>query len=545
MNIAVLSNVNLDLLVKFLGKTHTVFQAEGYGQWISYALEKNPMLSRFAPKVIFLLLDGKAMLESCVSNEEGREELSRCAAFVRQMAGNYKESIIAVSTIDIPSRRIRPAIEEGVEVQWEAEWSRELDVLGREIENVVSFDLRELIAGTGRSAVYSDKMWYMGSVPYRTCFISILAAEVEHVLARLIGVRKKVLVIDLDNTIWGGVAGEDGPEGIVLGESLVGAAYRDAQKRIQEIGKTGVLLTVVSKNNLEDVKAVFSQNPFMVLKEEDFAAVIANWDSKPQNIRMLAKDLNMGLDSFVFLDDNEVEREAVRMQLPEVTVADFSGDAAGLPHLVEMLYQTYFWCWRTTQEDTDKARQYQSETLRKQEFAAAASLEDYLLSLNIRIVLNEARDDQIPRAVQLLNKTNQFNTNTLRMDQVQFARYRESPGSHVYVANVSDRYGSSGLVAELLLHTEGKQAYIDNFLMSCRVMGRQIENAIVASTLKHLLEMGIRRVYAGYIPSEKNKPVEDLWERLGFSRIGEDENGKRYERELPAKLYSLLCAEWE
>ena len=545
MNIAVLSNVNLDFLIKLLGKIHTVFQTEGYGQWIPYALEENPALSRFSPKVIFLLLDGNALLESCTDYEEGQEELRSCAVFIRQMATNYKESILAVSTIDVLPRRIRPAVEGCIEAQWEADWGRELEALARKEGNIVPFDLQGLISETGRNAAYSDKMWYMGSIPYRTSFVSALAATAERTLARLAGVRKKILAIDLDNTIWGGVAGEDGPEGIVLGESLLGAAYRDAQKRIKEIGKTGVLLAAISKNNPEDVKAVFSQNPFMVLKEEDFTAVIANWDPKPQNLRALADDLNLGLDSFVFLDDNEVEREAVRVQLPEVAVADFPIDVAGLPQAVEELYQTYFWCWCMTREDEDKVHQYQSDALRKRDLSVASSLEDYLLSLDIRIILNEVQDDQVSRAVQLLNKTNQFNTNTLRMDHGEFAKYREAPWHHVYVANVSDRYGSSGLVAELLLRAEGEDAYIDNFLMSCRVMGRQIENAILAAVIERLSRMGIRRLHASYAPSGKNKPVEDLWERLGFAPSGEDEGRKLYEIILPAKLDTVLRAEWK
>lgn len=545
MKIAILSNVNLDLLVKVMEKQHTVFAAEGYGQWISYALEPNSQLSLFGPRTIFLILDGNALLERCSCYEEGRKELQRCADYVREFANHYKESSIAVSTIDIPLRHIRPVAEAGTEALWEADWVRELSALSLEAENVLTFDLKNLISEQGRSSVYSEKMWYMGSIPYGNRFISVLAEAMEQMLGQLVTVRKKILVIDLDNTIWGGVAGEDGPEGVILGESLLGAAYRDAQKRIQEIKETGILLAVVSKNNPDDVRAVFEKNAFMVLKKEDFVSIIANWEPKPQNIQELAVDLNLGLDAFVFLDDNELEREAVRTRLPEVTVVKFPPDAARLPKVIESLYQEYFWCRHKTREDAEKTSQYQQETLRKQEMRSAASLEDYLLSLDMHIIMGEVRDEQVDRAVQLLNKTNQFNTNTLRMDPGQFSHYRETSGCHVYTVSVSDRYGNNGLVVELLLRVEGETAYVDNFLMSCRVMGRQIENAVIAAVTEHLFEMGVCCLCASYSPSGKNKPVEDLWDRLGFSLSEESGNGKQYEMSLPAQIDTLLHVEWE
>ena len=174
----------------------------------------------------------------------------------------------------------------------------------------------------------------------------------------------------------------------MLGQSLIGAAYRDAQKRIKEIASTGVLLAVASKNNPEDVRAAFRENPHMVLKEEDFVSIKANWEPKFVNIRDMAGELNLGLDSFVFLDDNEVEREAVRANLPQVTVADFPRDAAKLPQAVRDIYEKYFWCARETAEDKNKTRQYREEASRKKALESAASMDDYLRSLSISIVIN-------------------------------------------------------------------------------------------------------------------------------------------------------------
>ena len=544
MKIAVFSNVNLDLLLRTLKKNYDVFESEGYGQWASYALEKHEALLTFQPKFIFLLLDGGALLENCVSYEDGKNEIDRSIAIVRQMAENYPQSIIVPSSIDVPKRSIREGAAYSLERMWEADWLRSLEEVSEKHANMALFPLKAVVEREGRAAVYSDKMWYMGSMPYSMKAIGFFAGEAGRLIEGFERTRKKVLVIDLDNTIWGGAVGEEGPENIELGHSLVGAAYRDTQKRIREIGKTGILLAVVSKNNAEDVDAVFKKNPHMVLKKEDFVDIITNWEPKTQNIQALAQTLSLGLDSFVFLDDNEVEREAVRINLPEVYVAEFPKDITRLPQTVAELYDQHFWCWKQTNEDKSKTQQYRQEALRKKDLAAAETLDDYIKSLDIQIVIQQVCETQYTRAVQLLGKTNQFNTNTLRMDMQQFLQYKESANHYIYVANVSDRYGDSGLVAELMLRIDAETAYIDNFLMSCRVMGRQIEHAFIYKLAGHLARQGVKTVRSSYIYTQKNKPVESLWDRLGFTLISQSASEKQYALPLPIKGEALLDAQW-
>lgn len=540
MRIAVLSNVNLDMMNMALAKKHEVFQADGYGQWVSYALTQNEQLVQFAPKLIFVLLDGNALLETCVSYEQGVAELQNNIQYIRTMADNYADSTLVVSTIDFCPKRLTAQVDIGVGEKWSAFWREELNKSVSIKKNILPFDLQELIANEGRKNIYDDKMWYMGSIPYGVKSISVFVEAINDFVEKVSYTRKKVLVVDLDNTLWGGVVGEEGPLGITLGESKLGAAYRDAQKRIKEIKDTGILLAIVSKNNDAEVQEAFRTNPHMVLHEDDFVLMKNNWQQKFENIQQIAKELNLGLDAFVFWDDNEVEREAVKINLPMVSVPDFPRNVALLPQAIEDLYNTYFWLPRQTAEDAAKTQQYQQETARKEAMRAAGTIDDYLKSLQIKIDLCEVKENQIERTVQLLNKTNQFNTNTIRLDMQEFLKYKSNKGYHIFVANVSDRYGDSGLVVELLAHVEKDVFVIDNFLMSCRVMSRQIENAVAYAVLQRAEKFGCKKVQCTYVKTAKNKPVENLWDSLGFNLVRQEEDVKYYEVMLPYEVKPLL-----
>lgn len=547
MKIAILSNVNFDLLIKSLSKKNQVYETEGYGQWVSYALTPNEKLTDFTPQIIFVLLDGNALLETSKTYEEGLNEISQNFNILRNMADNYKNSTLAISTIDIKTKKIKPGNNtSNCEMGWIYNWNQSLDELCKSKNNVIVFDLKEFIEKEGRDSIYADNMWYMGSIPYSVKGLSKLSECINTFIGQYAQTRKKVLVCDLDNTLWGGVIGEDGPKGITLSESLIGAVYRDTQKRIKEIAKTGILLAIVSKNNQEDADSAFENNPYMVLQKKDFVSIKCNWKAKSENIEELAQELNLGIDSFVFLDDNPVEREEVKIRLPHVEVIDFPKDVANLPKTIEKAYRQFFWCQRLTSEDLAKTEQYHQETLRKRDMASASSLEEYLLSLNIRIGLGEVKEEQIPRTVQLLNKTNQFNTNTRRFTQQEFMEYLNTKDNHVFVANVSDRYGDNGLVVILMIHKEKDEAYIDNFLMSCRVMGRKIEDAVMSEVCKKMAELGIKVIHASYLKTAKNKPVECLYEGLGFElkKVNED-CLKEYFINLPSSSEALLKVIWE
>lgn len=547
MRIAILTNVNLDLLLQLQAKKNDVFETQGYGQWIHYALNDSKELTEFAPHSIFVILDGFELLEECKSKEDGFTEIDRAMSQLISLANRYPGLNIAVSSIDIPVRRIDITDEQPSEDAWCSYWNENLDRITMTMPHVHRFDLARYVHEFGRADFYSEKMWYMGSIPYSMKGIKLLSEQIDNFVSHLSMTRKKVLILDLDNTLWGGVLGEDGPLGITLGASLLGAVYRDAQKRIKELKYLGVLLAIVSKNNMAEVDALFSQNSQMVLEKSDFVSILANWDDKPSNIQRLAQQLSLGMDSFVFLDDNEVERELVRRTLPMVEVVEFPKDVANLPATIRDIYNQYFWQWTITDEDRSKTMQYREEALRKIDFESAASMDDYLLSLNMNIQIGEMQKDQIERVVQLIGKTNQFNTCTLRCDLSGLKAYGDNGGT-VYTVNVSDKYGDSGLVSVLMVKIEEEAAAIENFLMSCRVMGRQIEHAILEAVESKLYGKGVKKLNASYIPSDRNKPVEELWDRLGFEMTGASENGsKQYVKLLPSSPTnsSLIKANWK
>lgn len=545
MRIAILSNVNLDLLLQLQAKKNEVFQTQGYGQWIHYALTEDKELTEFAPDCIFIILDGFALFEECTSKDDGYHEINCAMEYISALAKRHTNSLLAVSTIDIPIRRIAVSDSLPFEDSWNGYWNEMLDQIVQLMPHVHRFDLAQVIRDFGRINFYSEKMWYMGSIPYSMKGLQQLSDQVDRHLEHISLHRRKVLVLDLDNTLWGGVLGEDGPLGITLGSSLLGAVYRDAQKRIKELKSLGVLLAIVSKNNRNEVEALFEQNKQMMLAKNDFISIYANWDDKPSNIKRLSQELNLGLDSFVFLDDNEIEREAVRRTLPMVEVVEFPKDVAELPATISEIYRKYFRQWKLTDEDRVKTQQYQEEALRKIDFDSAVSINDYLLSLNMEIQIGEVRSEQVERVVQLIGKTNQFNTCTLRFDLAEFQTYLNQ-GNWVYAVNVSDKYGDSGLVAVIMIHKEGNSAAIDNFLMSCRVMGRQIENAILEAVENRLYNEGIRNLHASYIPTNRNKPVEELWDRLAFHMTDIAGDGqKHYIKQLDAVCNSsLIKANW-
>lgn len=534
MRLALLSNVNLDLLDPHLAKSFELYKPDGYGQWVQETFAPSPGLIDFAPEVLAVVLDGTALVEAASDDTAAAAEIDAALGHVERLVSHFPAVPLYVSRIDIRPRRIVPADALRSEDVLARRWAEGLDSLVAAHTTVHVFDLAALVAEQGRKAIYSDKMWYMGSVPYSIKGTGVIADALAARIGRASASRKKVLIVDLDNTLWGGVLGEDGPDGIQLGRSLVGAAYRDAQVRMKELAASGILLAIASKNDEDLVRSVLRDHPQMALREDDFVAIMANWEPKAANIAALATTLNLGLDSFVFLDDNPVEQEAVRRELPAVTVVDFPRDVSKLPDVVAGLFDECFFAARLTSEDAVKKQQYQAEALRASTKAQAASMEDYLASLGIEISLTAVRDDQVQRTAQLTGKTNQFNLVTARFSPEELEAYRARPGHHVYVANVADRFGDSGLVFVLMVSVAGDEATIDNLLMSCRVMGRHIEDAIVEAVEVALASEGVTRVRAAFVPTGRNTPVRELLDRLGYDRAGETSERVDYVRVLGA-----------
>lgn len=354
-------------------------------------------------------------------------------------------------------------------------------------------------------------------------FMEWLSGRIEAAEAK----RKKCLVMDLDNTLWGGVLGEDGIAGVALGGDYPGKAFSLFQELIRELGRQGVMLAVCSKNNMEDVREMWNSHPDAVLKEDSFVALKINWTNKADNIKQLSEELNIGLDSMVFIDDNPTERRVVAMLLPEVTVPEFPEQPYMLPAFMKYIGEKYFSLYALTKEDLSKTEQYQANLLRANLKVQFTDLKDYIRDLEITLDIKEANEVTIPRAAQMTQKTNQFNLTSRRYTDADI-RSMLLAGYKIYTLAVRDRFGDSGISGLCILKTAGSTAHIDSFLMSCRVLGKDIEYAFIASLLKRLQADGIITLTAEFIPSPKNIQVADFYKHAGFKETLSENGIKHY-----------------
>lgn len=350
--------------------------------------------------------------------------------------------------------------------------------------------------------------------------------------------RKKCLILDLDNTLWGGILGEDGIEGIQIGGDYPGKAYLMFQQQIEELGKQGIILAVCSKNNIEDVKQAWSLNNSIVLKENHFSALRINWVNKADNIKSLAQELNIGLDSMVFIDDNPSERELIKTVIPEVEVPDFPTQPYMLPEFFKSIAEKYFSIYNLTSEDLSKTRQYKENALRNNVKSTFTDMNDYIRSLEIELSIEEVNNITIMRAAQMTQKTNQFNLTTQRYTETDLSEMLND-GAKIYTLSVKDKFGDSGITGLSICKINGETVYVDSFLLSCRILGKGIEDAFMNWILNKLKQLNIKIINSKYISTVKNIQVKDFYERFGFEIISESESIKSYSLNLGDKTINL------
>ena len=338
--------------------------------------------------------------------------------------------------------------------------------------------------------------------------------------------RKKCLILDLDNTLWAGILGEDGVEGISFEGDYPGKAFALWQEGIKQLKESGVILAICSKNNESDVECVWEKHTNMILKADDFAAKRINWIDKATNIQSIAEELNIGLDSIVFVDDNPTERELIRQMLPMVVVPEWSSHPYDLPQLYNELVDRYFQVYSLTEEDKNKTLQYQQIALRKREQQQFASLEDFIRSLQIKLYIKEVNELTLQRVAQMSQKTNQFNLTTKRYTENDILQYLDK-GACIYTLSVADKFGDSGITGCIILLPNSEGWMIDTLLLSCRVLGKGIEYAFVKHVLSLFDDETI--IQAQYFPTEKNSLVADFYDRLGFDLVSQIDGKKYYQ----------------
>lgn len=412
----------------------------------------------------------------------------------------------------------RPMGNLGAKLPWDANnFLRRVNLaLGDRAPNYVHLnDVEGLAAQYGVRHWFDPRYWFHAKQPVSFEALVPYVRNTARIIAALFGYTAKCLVLDLDNTLWGGVVGDDGPEGIKIGEGdAVGEAFKAFQEYIRALKQRGILLAVCSKNEDANARAPFRELPEMVLKENDFLAFKANWEPKPNNLREIAAELNIGTNALVFVDDNPAEREIVRQWLPEVRVVDLTEDPAEYPRLLDDAG-----CFEITtlsNEDMQRVAQYQGNARRKQLQESVADYESYLQSLEQRAVIRPFEERYLDRITQLINKSNQFNLTTLRLSRSQVEERMQDPNMLTAYVRVADRFGDNGLISVFCAERLGDELQIQLWLMSCRVLKRGVERLLCNYVAEQARAFGVSRLHGVYRPTAKNGLVRDLFPTLGF-----------------------------
>lgn len=544
--IAVLSNVNMNYMIRLLKKEHQVYEAEGYGNELGILMNGQSSYHAFAPEITFLLMDlmellGHDLYSPGLLGERAAESgaapdrqqavekgpASRLREWFAQIDGCIRPGqIYYLSDAWLWGPETGALPEVSLAQRLEGQWLEGLERLEQRHENVRVFPYRRIIGSLGEENSFSLKTWYLGKILHTNLAQRRLAEEIGRLAELEQRTPKKVLLVDLDNTLWGGLAGEREHTPLELSEEHQGLAYKNAQRVLQLMERAGVVLGIVSKNNEEDAMAVIREHPHMVLREQDFAIRRINWQPKHENIREIAHSLNLGLDSLVFWDDSPGERALVQQMLPQVEVPPFPDSPVELAPALAELYEKYFQKPRLTEEDRQKTRQYAENEQRNRLEEQTGDYDRFLRRLGIRAQVLDP-GPHMERLVQLVNKTNQFNLTTLRYSLEEMQKTVADPAKKVYLYRVEDCFGDYGIVSALIVSLAGGIPMVEEWVLSCRVMGKQVEDALLGHVEAELLRAGYTELRGRYVPTGKNRPVAELYDRLGYREVSRGEGGEK------------------
>lgn len=383
------------------------------------------------------------------------------------------------------------------------------------VANACFVNMQACLSRLGAQQFYDTRYWHIARAPYSRKGLGEIAREDFKFIRSIKGRTRKCLVLDCDNTLWGGIVGEDGLEGIRLGSTHPGSAFVEFQKEVLALYHRGVILAICSKNNEEDVWEVFDRHPDMILKREHIAAWRINWDNKAGNLRALASELNIGGDSMVFADDSDFEINLVREQLPEVMALQLPKQRPGDYRWVLAACGAFDLPY-ITEEDRKRGALYQAESVRTKERAGSTDLESYCRSLDMVLEIGRADEFSTPRIAQQTQKTNQFNLTTRRYTEADIQKFSSSADHDVFWLKVTDKFGDMGIVGSLVIAYRGADAVVDTLLLSCRALGRGVEARFLFEVAHLARKHGAKRMVGHYIPTSKNVQVANFYTAQGF-----------------------------
>lgn len=535
IRMAILSSFTLNGLAETLrvkcaeNKTAASIYLGGYNQYNQEILNSQSQLYKFLPDITFLIVDSRSILGDLYYNpysvppsqriEFVENKINELNSLITKFKQNSKSKLVifnlcipTYSPYGISEGKGEFGLQEmGVGI------NSKLIEIAKKDSTVFVYDFNGFITRYGEINAFDYSKFFYGDVKISFDYIPYLAYDLMGYVKPILGMNRKCIVVDLDNTLWGGVIGEDSLSGIKLGPSAPGNAFVELQKRLLALHQRGIILAINSKNNPDDALQVIREHPHMVLREEHFACLKINWNDKISNMREIAQEINIGLDSLVFLEDDPVNREFMKLNLPEVLTVDLPPDPSNYaPALMEL---NDFNVLKITEEDLQRGKMYFEERQRSEFEKSATTLGDFLRQLNIKLKIRNANQFTIPRISQLTLKTNQFNLTTKRYQEEDISRLAKDKNIIVKCVQVEDKFGDNGITGVLIVNKDNKNEWsIDTFLLSCRVMGRGVEEGMLGHILYLAKIEGVKKVKGQYIPTKKNKPCEDFLSNCGFKK---------------------------
>ncbi|ROO62108.1 D-glyceryl-ACP synthase [Micromonospora sp. Llam0] len=525
--IALLGSATLDPLPALLtaaGVRHAMLpeiRTAGFDQWRLEIAAGAPDLAELRPRIVALLLDDSAVLSGLADPVDVDEIAARCAAFPAELASwltacrQVLGGLAVLGTVPLHPLRRHRLISYAARARLDAVWSRmnaAIADLAADHPATVVLSTADLADRAG-STFADDRMRHVAGHAYSPGYLSAFAHELVRVAAADLGRAAKCLVLDLDETLWSGVVGDIGPDAVTVGGGYPGSAHTELQELARDLAAQGVLLAVASKNDHDVAVAALARHPEMALRPDAFVATRINWEPKPDNLRAIAEELNIGLDALVFVDDNPAERDLMHRLAPQVGTVDLPAEPAGYAR--RLATRGDFTVLSLTDEDRQRVAMYQASARRRELVRDAGSLDDYLAGLESRLTVQPLDRHNAGRIAQLFGKTNQFNLTGIRYGTAEL-------GDGVfYGARLTDRFGDNGLIAALALSRRTDGAWsIDNVVLSCRVFSRDVEGAIVGLVLRSALARGAPAVHGSFRRTERNARFADFYPRLGFHPVG-------------------------
>ncbi len=536
--LGVLSNATTDFLVPALTATGARYglnlevATAAFGQTVQALLEDGSAFLAQAPDAVLLALDHREFELSLdvLDSAEAAATVDRALdhiAMLRQAVHERSDASVIVQTLP----RLPVSLFGSLDARLDGASARMVDAFNTRLAEQLAgspdllLDVAGLAQAVGLDLWHDDKMWHLAKLGFSQDALPLYADHAVRLVAALRGRARKCLVLDLDNTLWGGVIGDDGLEGIVLGQGdPAGEAYLAIQRTALALRARGVILAVCSKNDETNARQPFREHPEMLLTEDHIAAFQANWEDKASNLEAIAAALDIGLDSLVFLDDNPAERAQVREALPMVAVPEVGEDPSLFPRI--LLAGGYFESVGFSPEDRIRADQYQANSRRAALKVTSRNLDDYLASLDMEATLAPFAAVDRGRIAQLINKSNQFNLTTRRYTEAEIARLEEDPSVFTLQVRLADRFGDNGMIGVVIARPDGAAWEIDSWLMSCRVLGRRVEELVRDTLACHGKAAGARELRGVYVPTPKNGLVRDHYAKLGFENAGEGPDGE-------------------